>query len=123
MITAILPWPPKELSPNTKSHWAKKARAVKAYKTSCLWECKLAKLKKMNAKGAYILIKFYPPDNRVRDTDNMIAAIKPAIDAISDSIGIDDSKFVYEFLKADKTMNGAVHIAIFPISASRRIAA
>ena len=27
-----LPWPPRELSPNARVHWAKKAKAAKAYK-------------------------------------------------------------------------------------------
>ena len=30
-----LPWPPKELSPNARVHWTKKAKAAKAYRLEC----------------------------------------------------------------------------------------
>ena len=36
----ILPWPPKELSPNFRAHWAKLARAKKAYRAACAWTAK-----------------------------------------------------------------------------------
>lgn len=39
-VNVILPWPPKELSPNFRGHWAKLARAKKAYRLACAWQAK-----------------------------------------------------------------------------------
>ena len=33
--TVILPWPPKELSPNAALHWAKKSKVKKVYRQTC----------------------------------------------------------------------------------------
>ena len=30
-----LPWPPADLSPNSRGHWSKLARAKKAYRAAC----------------------------------------------------------------------------------------
>lgn len=30
MLTLTLPWPPKELSPNTRQHWSKLAKTKEA---------------------------------------------------------------------------------------------
>ena len=32
------PFPPKELSPNSRLHWAKRAKAVKSYRQECMYE-------------------------------------------------------------------------------------
>ncbi|RIQ78227.1 endonuclease, partial [Bordetella avium] len=34
MISLRLPWPPKELSPNFRGHWAPISRAKKSYRTA-----------------------------------------------------------------------------------------
>ena len=36
MIEIVLGWPPSDLSPNARLHWAKLARAKKHYRQSCL---------------------------------------------------------------------------------------
>ncbi|SOS36014.1 hypothetical protein CFBP6411_04657 [Pseudomonas syringae group genomosp. 3] len=40
----ILPWPPKVLSPNARTHWATKSRAAKAYRNTCYLLCRQAGL-------------------------------------------------------------------------------
>jgi len=108
-------WPPKELSPNNKGHWAAKARAVKKYRSWCDNILQAHGVKRVEAFGAKLTFTFHPPDNRARDTDNMLAAAKPLIDSISKTIGIDDSRFTYgEPVKAHKLMNGAVIVTIEP---------
>jgi len=39
-IELTLPWPPTALSPNARQHWAKLARAKKAYRLACAWQAK-----------------------------------------------------------------------------------
>ena len=36
MIEVVLGWPPSDLSPNARLHWAKLARAKKHYRQACL---------------------------------------------------------------------------------------
>lgn len=51
-----------------------------------------------------IEVRFYPPDARHRDDDNMIASFKAARDGIADAIGVDDRRFrpVYQFMGPEK---------------------
>lgn len=88
-------WPVGKLSPNARVHWSKKAKAVKSYRTSCAWAARAAGVKSIVADGEVAMtITFYPPDNRRRDRDNMIAAFKSGLDGLSDAMGVDDSLFV-----------------------------
>lgn len=89
-----LPWPPKELNPNQKPHWAKKNDIAKKYKAACGWACKEAKLKAPETDGKiFVWIDFYPPDRRRRDEDNAISAMKHGLDGVAKAIGVDDSRF------------------------------
>lgn len=87
-----LPWPPRELSPNTRIHWARKGRAAKQYRENCYF---LALASGATAgDGELILdIEFIPPDRRKRDDDNCLASFKAGRDGIADALGIDDSQF------------------------------
>ena len=40
-------------------------------------------------------MEFVPPDAHRRDADNLLAASKAAIDALSQVTGVDDSKFSF----------------------------
>lgn len=114
MIKVFFPWHPKELSPNARVHWAAKARAAKKYKTDCAWTLVEHKVGKQEGNCARLKFSFYPPDNRRRDLDNLFASSKPLIDAISDAIGIDDSKFSFSFVKWEPTKGGKVVVEIKP---------
>jgi crossover junction endodeoxyribonuclease RusA len=99
-ISIVFPWPPKELSPNGRLHWSKKAKAVRAYRSVCSGLCHEAglHLKKhslasqgLNLRLTYV---FNPPDARKRDKDNCIGSFKAGQDAIATVVGIDDNHFV-----------------------------
>ena len=107
MIVRKLPWPPKELQPNARVHWAVKAKATKKYKADCLKS--LLPHGQIKSRD-YFNITMYPPDNRRRDWDNMVASIKAAIDAISIAVGIDDSKLHYYVFTGDAIPNGELTI-------------
>lgn len=87
-----LPWPPKELNPNHKTHWAKKARIAKKYRSDCYLITKQAGIN-INWEGfIHLWMEFYPPDRRHRDDDNMIASFKAGRDGMADALGIDDKR-------------------------------
>lgn len=92
--TLTLPWPPKGVRPNgPHGHWAAKASARRAYKTACLWTLKEQKARKMDAKALTATITFHPPSRRRMDLDNLVASLKAALDAIAQTVGVDDSKW------------------------------
>lgn len=104
-----LPFPPAKLSPNARTHWAVKARAFKQYKLQCGM---LLSVHRSALKGRdSFALRFCPPDARRRDIDNMLAAFKAGIDALSDVTGVDDSKFSLALGKGEPVKGGAVVIA------------
>lgn len=112
MIEVLVPFPPSDLSPNARLHWAKKARAVKAYRELCAahgWE---AGLRPMKADKLNVTITFTPPDKRRRDRDNMIAAFKAGADGIADVIQVDDANWVPTYHVTEPEKGGAVSVKI-----------
>lgn len=106
-----LPWPPKELSPNSRTHWAKKAKITKAYRTECGWITRQSR-KKATPGLIDVHITFCPPDKRRRDIDNMLASCKGLIDGVADGLGVDDSRFVLHISRGEVVNGGAVMVAI-----------
>lgn len=97
MIVVELPFPPKELSPNSRLHWAAVSKAKKAYRSACYavlisrpakWTFEPAADSKLT-----IGLTFYPPNRRSYDWDNLVARMKAGIDGIADGLGIDDKNF------------------------------
>jgi crossover junction endodeoxyribonuclease RusA len=91
-VVLVMPWFDKVLNPNNKVHWAVKAKAAKKQKKDA-WLVALAE-KKPPLQDLYFLdVMFYPPDNRIRDLDNCMAACKGMFDGIAQAWGVNDSKF------------------------------
>jgi crossover junction endodeoxyribonuclease RusA len=85
-----LPWMPKELSPNYSGHWAPRAAAKKKYRFAAKVLTKEAKLEIPPYGMIYLEVEFFPPDNRKRDMDNMVAAFKAGQDGMADAWTVDD---------------------------------
>lgn len=96
----VLPWPSKDLSPNARVHWSKKAKTAKAYRHACYVLAKQAGWlpvvwpDDVQSPRLHLWIDFYPPDKRHRDDDNMAAAFKSGRDGLADALGIDDKRFI-----------------------------
>ena len=97
MIEVVLGWPPSDLSPNARLHWAKLARAKKQYRQACLSVTKeqLKKYPKYNDLPEVLVLEmtFIPPDRRSYDRDNLVARMKSGIDGLSDALRINDKRF------------------------------
>ena len=90
-----LPWPPKELSPNARNHWAVTARAKRIYRTEC-WAATREVSKGLTLIGNYkipVHVVFYPPNKHHRDLDNCLASIKAGLDGIADALKVNDHRF------------------------------
>lgn len=92
-MIVMLPWPPAALSPNSRAHWAKKAKAVKAYRRDCGYATVGAKGRAGISGPASLSVTFRPPNARPRDMDNLLASIKSGIDGICDALAINDRQF------------------------------
>ena len=98
MIEVVLGWPPTDLSPNARKHWAVVARAKKQYRKDCYSVSKeqLKKYKKEteNIPERLVLeMTFIPPDRRSYDRDNLVARMKSGIDGLADALKINDKRF------------------------------
>ncbi len=107
-----LPWPHKSLSPNARVHWAVKARLAKNARQFTGWDAVAAGFEPTNAKALNVTITFTPPDNRPRDTDNMVGSVKPHLDGIADVLGVDDSKWSLTIRRSAPKRPGHVTIEV-----------
>ena len=106
----VFPWPPRELNPNGRAHWAAKARSAKAYRHACWALAKEAKL--VAPQGPiHVWLDFIPPSRRHHDVDNCVAAIKAGLDGLADALGVNDSRFVIHPALRDE-IGGMVRVRI-----------
>ena len=91
-----LDWPHTDLSPNSHKHWRIKHGAATVAKEigRIMTLSALARERMQLPDGRiYLSVKFYPPDKRKRDDDNIIASFKHYRDGIAIALGVDDSRF------------------------------
>jgi crossover junction endodeoxyribonuclease RusA len=96
-IIVELPFPDRHLMPNARVYYKAKAEYAKtargtakytAYNARPSWDYAFPKGERIP-----LLLKFYPPDRKERDLDNLLAAMKSAIDGVSDALDINDKMF------------------------------
>ena len=115
----ILGFPPSELNPNARLHWAKKSRIAKKYRN----ECRIKTIVCLNAFYRAILqahtgrfqfnVIFYKKNNRKQDDDNIFSAFKSGRDGIADALNIDDNRFKSAYTVSDEIItNGMVVVEI-----------
>lgn len=117
MSNVVFPWPPKELSPNSRLHHMALHRVKKAYRNVCWLLAKKAGISAEtlgDAKKAEVHLVFYPPDRRGRDMDNMIASMKAGLDGLADALGMDDKHFKVTFDVSDD-IGGMVKVSVVPL--------
>lgn len=102
MMQITLPWPPKELSPNSRTHWRKAAPIKAQYRDACYILAKQSSAVIDWDGDVHVWIDFYPPDRRARDDDNMVAAFKAGRDGIADALGVNDKRFrIHPYVKSE----------------------
>lgn len=106
------PWPQRVLSPNSRCHWAKKAKAAKAYRRICWALAFVGKLKVDWEGDIHLHMGFSPPNNRRRDDDNMLASCKSLRDGLADALGVDDSSFRLHSAVLPARKGGAVVVVL-----------
>lgn len=108
-----LPWPPKELSPNARIHWAKLAKAKKAYRHECAVSARSQGLGRMDAKKLHLSLTFFAPTRRAYDLDNALARMKAGLDGLADVLGVDDKHWSLGIQRGDAPA-GMVLVEVTP---------
>lgn len=109
-----LPWPPAVLSPNARVHYMRRASAAKKYRGDARLIAQSQGCRALDCEALTAEITFCPPDNRRRDTDNLLAQVKSGLDGIADATGVDDSRWHYGIRRDEPVKGGAVLVHIFP---------
>ena len=96
MNKLVLPWPHKDLSPNSRKDRRYTGDKRKGYKQAC-W----ALTKEIQFRASHLDITFCPPDGRRRDLDNMLGSIKYGLDGVALAMGCDDSEWELTIRKGE----------------------
>lgn len=107
-----LPWPPRELHPNARAHWAKKARHTKECRERAGWESKAAKVSVATEGQIGVCMVFCPPDKRNRDMDGCLSNCKAYLDGLADGLGVNDSRFKLSLEWGPVVAGGQVRIFV-----------
>lgn len=109
----VLPWMTHGLSPNDRVHWAKRAKAVKAYRFSAAMRAREAGWLGLGAVD--LRVTFCPPSGwRTGDLDNLIARFKAGQDGLADTLQVNDAKLRVQHHLGDRCKSGAVVVEINP---------
>lgn len=113
MMRIELPWPPKELSPNFRAHWAKLAKAKKNYRHACAYAAVQQGVRRADHKKLHLSLTFFAPTRRAYDLDNALARMKSGLDGLADVLGVDDKHWSLSIQRGDAT-GGRVLVEVTP---------
>lgn len=108
-----LPWPPKELSPNARLHWAKLAKAKKAYRAECAYLAYEQGLRPVVAGALHLSLTFFAPTRRAYDLDNALARMKAGLDGLADVLKVDDRHWRLSIQRGN-AIGGRVLVEVSP---------
>lgn len=115
MIAIELPWPPRVLHPNSREHWAAKARATKKAREDAGWLAREAGIRTGDPdipSELKVTVTFSPPNSRAHDRDNLLANCKAYFDGIADVLGVNDSGWDFETRIGEVVPLGSVLIEL-----------
>ena len=117
-VIVTLPFPDKRLNPNNANgmHWSvTSGLRKKAKHFGYVLGMEAAQKAGWHPHGQDVPLRitFEMPDRRLRDRDNLLAAMKASLDGVARALGIDDNQFEPVTLRRTYGLGpGAVHIEI-----------
>lgn len=115
MNAIVLPWPPSCLSSNARPNYFDKARATKAYRGIVGYHAKGAPTIE---RPSLTLVPLVKPPQRRRDIDNIVGALKAAIDGLTDAAWWDDDSDIERLTIVKPIMYGWPERGILALGAS-----
>lgn len=109
----VLPFPPASLSGHNSGSWRGKSATVKHYRDGAHWATLASRPQVPDAGDIPIRFTFYPPDNR-GDRCNYPNRLKPQIDGIAKALGVNDKRFLPDYVFAEISPPGRVEVEICP---------
>lgn len=118
VIRLVLSFPSRDLHPNARVHWARKAKAVKAYRTEAWAAALQLRLGRPMWRRASVRTTFYVPNAHRRDPDGLASSCKAIFDGIVDAgvLADDDQLVIYPATLTVDRVNPRVEIALWPIA-------
>jgi Holliday junction resolvase RusA-like endonuclease len=115
-LTVTLPLPPKELSPNARTHWAKKANAVKSARREAYIRARNVVIHPPLWSAASVQIRWFTRTATRPDADNALASCKPIFDGLTDARIFSDDKDLAHLpiIFAKDPMNPRIELTITP---------
>ena len=111
-------WPDRILHPNSRPHWAAKARAIKIYREYAEMMARRSGIRLSPDEILHLHATFYPPSKRRFDIDGLLSSIKAGIDGISDGLVINDYAFRSASVEiGEPVKGGGVRVAIYTLKA------
>ncbi|MHC9014481.1 hypothetical protein [Stenotrophomonas bentonitica] len=115
-LELVLPWPSKDLSPNSRVNWRRRAEATKAARqTAVVLAFEAGWRDAWLPQGRLDLwIDFYQAPNKVLpDDDNLLLRFKAYRDGIAQVLGTDDKRFKsHPDVKSERRPGGQVVVRI-----------
>ncbi len=112
----ILPWPTKDLSPNGRVHWSRKARATKHARQTAVMLAYEAGWRALQLPPAmqHLWGSFHQALGKaLPDDDNMLGRFKAYRDGIAQVLGIDDNRFIsHPLASSERRPGGQVVVRI-----------
>ena len=119
ILRVRLPYPDKTLNPNRYrgKHWGATSAVKKFARQLGFYETVYSADRPVfdPEKPLRLRLAIYPPDNRVRDIDNTVGALKSVQDGIFDYLeGLDDSMIKRKTITwHDKCKNGKIYYILY----------
>lgn len=110
-MTITLPLPSPDLRPNSRPHWARKAKATKAARALALLRALEAGVP-ATPPTHYRLLYHWPTPRRRWDDDNCVAACKAYLDGICAALRIDDRSLRFSGLEHDRSQPGRAGVTV-----------
>ena len=113
-------WPPRQLSPNARTHYRVKAPITKGYLAHAHNATRIA-CQELGLRDKFdadsddpitLAIDFHPPDARRRDLDNMLSSIKAGLDGIAEALGVNDQRFALRLTRGYPVKGGRVVVVL-----------
>lgn len=110
MINLI--WPPRCLHPNSRTHWAVKAKAAAEYREYAALAARSAGVQITWDGQIEVFITWFPPSKRRYDYDGLLSNLKAGLDGIADALGVDDYRFHPHLNRGEPIKGGGIKIEL-----------